>query len=121
MKIGKQNIIGAAIAFVAMVVLVFGPIFEAGGQDVSLFPAIKEAPAFGIQFLLWPLLAIIAHLFGKMRGLASWLMLLPFVLVLAGWLINSHVIGPGISMWIYLALTIVLIIYTIYIKKANKA
>lgn len=119
MKIGKQNIIGATIAFVAMIVMVFVPVFEVGGQDVSLFPAIKEMPVFGIQFLLWPLLAIIAHLFGKLRGLASWLMLIPFVMVLAAWLINSDLIGPGISMWIYLALTIALIIYTRITKKAK--
>ena len=116
MKIGKQNIIGAAIAFVAMVSIFFLPIVNIGGEGIALFEAFKEFPTYALTWIVLPILCIVANLLGKLRGLAAWLMLIPFLWGLVYYIVPEC--AAGIGVWIYGVLTIVLIIYTRKTKNA---
>ena len=114
----KQNIIGACIALVALVLLIFLPIVDAG-QGWSLFDLFKnDLAGHAIIWMVFPVLCIVANLVGKLRVLAAWLMLIPFAWGLC--YLMLPVGGPGIGVWVYGALTVVLIIYSMVTKKKAK-
>ena len=112
----KQQIIGAIIALIAMVSIFFLPIVNIGGYEISLFDGFEEVPAYSISWLVFPVLCIIANLIGKLRGLTAWLMLIPFLYGLVYFAIPES--SPGLGVWVYGVLTLVLIVYTIKTKKA---
>ena len=112
----KEHIIGAAIALVSMVILFFLPIVNIGGSDVALSEGFEEYPAFALTWIVFPVLCIVANLFGKLRGLAAWLMFIPFLWGMIYFVVPSC--SPGIGVWIFGVLTIVLVIYT---KKTKDA
>ena len=116
MKMKKEHIIGAVIALVSMVILFFLPILNIGGSGVALSEGFEEYPAFALTWILFPVLCIIANLLGKLRGVAAWLMLIPFLWGLVYYIVPEC--SAGIGVWIYGVLTLVLIIYT---KKTKNA
>jgi len=125
----KQRIIGTAIAFVALVLFIFLPIasvhrgvdayfslgecytnFDVLSGDIGLFVTVTSV------LLIFPLFGIVANLIGKLRVLAAWLMLIPFL-----WCLVPKT-DMGSAVWVYGALTIVLIVYSMYMKiKSKKA
>ncbi len=144
----KQRIIGTAIAFVALVMVLFLPMGELslgsttttiGSQSTTvsngsvalpsllgLFSEIDDFSAMGqigdgckiitivwMILLIFPVFGVVANLIGKVRVLAAWLMLIPFL-----WGFTTC----GVGVWVYGALTIVLIVYSMYMKiKSKKA
>lgn len=116
MKIKKEYFIGAAIALVAMVSIFFLPIVNLGGKGIALFESFVEIPVFALTWIVFPVLCIVANLLGKLRGLAAWLMLIPFLWGLVYYIVPEC--SAGIGVWIYGVLTAVLIIYTRKTKEA---
>ena len=111
----KKNIIGACIALVALAVIFFLPLIKMG-STLSLFECFEEGfAAFAVTWLVFPVLGIIANLFGKLRVLAAFLMLIPFLWGLTYLALPGG--GPGVGVWVYGALTLALIIYTIATRK----
>ena len=144
----KQRIIGTAIAFVALVMVLVLPMGELslgsttttiGSQSTTvsngsvalpsllvLFSEIDDFSAMGqigdgceiitivwMILLIFPVFGVVANLIGKVRVLAAWLMLIPFI-----WGFTTC----GVAVWVYGALTIVLIVYSMYMKiKSKKA
>ncbi len=144
----KQRIIGAAIAFVALVLVLVLPMGELslgsttttiGSQSTTvsngsvalpsllvLFSEIDDFSAMGqigdgckivtivwMILLIFPVFGVVANLIGKVRVLAAWLMLIPFL-----WGFTTC----GVGVWVYGTLTIVLIVYSMYMKiKSKKA
>ncbi|MBO4741146.1 MAG: hypothetical protein J5605_05830 [Bacteroidales bacterium] len=111
----KKNIIGACIALVALAVIFFLPLIKIG-STLSLFECFEEGfAAFAITWLVFPVLGIIANLFGKLKVLAAFLMLIPFVWGLSYLALPGG--APGVGVWIYGALTLALIIYAMATRK----
>lgn len=127
MKITKKQIVGAAIALLAMLPSFFLPVMKFASESVKLFE-IEEPPLFVFTWVAFPVLCIVANLFDKLRGLAAWLMLVPFLYGLTYFGLFAKDSGLsdyfsfGIGFWIYGILTAVLIVYTIITnkRKANK-
>lgn len=72
--------------------------------------------ALSFVWIIFPLLAVICHLFGKVKILTAFLMLIPCL-----WgLVYVHYGVAGAGYWVYVAMTIVLIVYTIVVKKKMK-
>ena len=114
----KHNIIGACIALVALVLLIFLPLVDMG-EGIALFDCFKhDLTVFAIAWIVFPVLCIVANLVGKLRVLAAWLMLIPFAWGLC--YLMLPVGGPGVGVWVYGALTVVLIIYSMVTKKKAK-
>lgn len=116
MKMKKENLIGSCIALLALLMLTFLPLIE----GASLFGLFSEGESFvwlGLVWLIFPLLAVVTHAFGKVRVLTAFLMLIP---VLWG-LVYVYFGVAGVGYWIYTALTLVLIVYSIIVKKKLKA
>lgn len=116
MKVKKENLIGAFIALLGLLMLTFLPLIE----DLSLFGLFSEGGAItllGLIWLLFPLLAVVTHAFGKVRVLTAFLQLIP---VLWG-LVYVYFGVAGVGYWIYTALTLVLIVYSLIVKKKLKA
>ena len=124
----KQRIIGTSIAFIALVMLIFLPIASIHrGVDAyfSLCECFMNSDLLSGQIgffvtvtsvlLIFPVFGIVANLIGKLRVLAACLMIIPFL-----WcLVPKTDFGAGV--WVYGALTIVLIVYSIIMKiKAKK-
>lgn len=139
----KKRIIGAAIAFVALVMVFFLPIGHMGGTELTTYypdgPVTTTTPSVyysvaelllssdslpaemaekvqvyttvWMVLLIFPVFGIVANLIGKLRVLAAWLMLIPFL-----WGLLPH----GIGVWVYGALTVVLIVYSMMIKIKEK-
>ena len=116
MKIKKEHLICAGIALCAMVSIFFLPIVSVGGEGIALFDGFEYYPVFALTWIVFPVLCIIANLVGKLRGLAAWLMLIPFFYGLIYYIVPEC--SAGIGVWIYGVLTVVLIIYT---KKTKNA
>lgn len=112
MKMKKENLIGSCIALLALLMLTFLPLIK----GASLFKLFSEGGSFtllGLVWLLFPLLAVVAHAFGKVRVLTAFLMLIP---VLWG-LVYVYFGVAGAGYWIYTVLTVVLIVYSVIQKK----
>lgn len=136
----KQRIIGAAIAFVALVMVFFLPLGHMGGTQLTTYtpngPVITTTPSVyyslsellvgydslpeesakiytivWLILLIFPIFGIVANLIGKLRVLAAWLMLIPFI-----WGLLPH----GIAVWVYGVLTVLLIVYSMIMKKKAK-
>ncbi|MBQ4355918.1 MAG: hypothetical protein II757_04565 [Bacteroidales bacterium] len=116
MKMKKENLIGACIALVGLLMLTFLPLIK----GASLFELFSEGGIFialGLVWLLFPLLAVVTHAFGKARVLTAFLQLIP---VLWGLVYVCYGVA-GVGYWIYTALTLVLIVYSLIVKKKLKA
>ena len=115
----KENLIGAGIALLALIMLTFLPLVEVMGIGASLFDLFSYAGAFaalGFVWLIFPLLAVVTHAFGKVRVLTACLMLIPVF-----WGLTYVAVGcAGIGYWIYSVLTVVLVVYSIMLKKKMK-
>ncbi len=117
--IKTKNIIGACIALLAMAAIFFLPLIKMG-STLTLFECFKEGEfvAFAVTWIVFPLLGIIANLFGKLRVLAAFLMLIPFLWGLYYLVVPDG--GPGLGVWIYGAITLVSIIYTLATRTKNE-
>lgn len=115
----KENLIGAGIALLSLILLTFLPLVEAMGQGCSLFDLFSVGGAFaalGFIWLFFPLLAVVTHLFGKVRVLTACLMLIP-----VAWGLAYVAQGcAGIGYWLYSVITLALVVYSIILKKKMK-
>lgn len=111
-KFKIENVIGAGIALLSVIMLTFLPLIK----GLALFGIMEEggmALALSFTWIIFPLIAVICHLFGKVKLLTAFLMLFP---VLCG-LVYVHYGVAGAGYWVYVAMTIILIVYTIIVKK----
>lgn len=119
--IEKRNFIGAGIAGLAFLFLLFLPLisFEVSGFGVSvggsfsLFQLFK-VPGYGayaFSYIIFPLAAAVAHYMKKYEFILALLMLIPVLWGL------SYLKFAGVGYWLYTLLTIGLIVFDVYCKK----
>lgn len=103
----------------ALILLTFLPLVEVFGQGCSLFQLFSAGGAFaalGFFWLIFPLAAVVTHLFGKVRVLTACLMLIP-----VAWGLAYVAMGcAGVGYWLYTLLTIALVVYSVMLKKKMK-
>lgn len=108
----KKTLIGAGIAALALLMVILLPVAsesgEAMGFSVSvgfkLFDLFSVNAFLALIYIIFPVLCIVANVMDKMRAMASYLMLIPFI-----WSIFYH---PGAGVWVYGVLAIAEIFWT---------
>jgi len=114
----KKNLIGACIALVALVLLVFLPLVEVG-EKIALFDCFKhDLTAFAITWIVFPVFCILSNLIGRLRVISALLMLIPFLWGLSYMILPN--VDTGIGVWFYGAITAVEIIFSWLTNKKNK-
>ena len=108
-KFKIENVIGAGIALLSVIMLTFLPLIK----RYALFKLFGDFTVLALVWIFFPLVAVVSHLFGKLKMLTAFLMLIP---VLWG-LVYVHYGAAGAGYWVYVAMTIILIVYTIIVKK----
>lgn len=96
----------------SVIMLTFLPLVD-GCALFELFDEEGVLIVFACVWLFFPLVAVISHLFGKVKMLTAFLMLIPVLWGLA--YVHYGIAGAGY--WVYVAMTIILIVYTIIVKK----
>ncbi len=108
-KFKIENVIGAGIALLSMIMLTFLPLIK----GYALFKLFGDFTGIALVWLFFPLVAVVSHLFGKVKILTAFLMLIPCL-----WgLVYVHYGVAGAGYWVYVGMTIILIVYTIIVKK----
>ena len=115
----KKNLIGACIALVALVLLIFLPIVNVGKTGVALFDLFSnDMSIFAISWIIFPVFCIFTNLIGKIRVISALLMLVPFLWGLCYLILPEG--GPGIGVWLYGIITAIEIIFSLFTRKKDK-